>query len=385
MARKRTTVQLSGFTILVVDDQEETLISVRLLLEREGHHVLTAASGEEALALFRRQRVHLVIVDYFMPQMGGEEVIQEIRKLDEEVQILLQTGYSGEKPPREMLRALAIQGYHDKTEGPEKLLLWVDAALKATSQLKKVREMEQMKEQLLANVSHELRTPLHIIIGYSDLLLDDPPEPLSEDTHRAIRSIQRQARLLGGLVENFLNFAQIQAGASGVTLHKVQLSEFREETEEMMGFLLGRKPVAFVWQVSPQLLPVWADPPKLLLILRNLLSNAAKFTEAGEVRVGAALTVDKKEVTITVRDTGVGIAPEHHQVIFELFRQVDGSFTNRFGGMGIGLALAHKLARMMNGEITVDSTLGAGASFTLRLQAAPQAAPLSLVPSLSSS
>ncbi len=385
MARKRTTVQLSGYTILVVDDQEETLISVRLLLEREGHHVLTAASGEEALALFRRQRVHLVIVDYFMPQMSGEEVIQEIRKLDEEVQILLQTGYSGEKPPREMLRALAIQGYHDKTEGPEKLLLWVDAALKATSQLKKVREMEQMKEQLLANVSHELRTPLHIIIGYSDLLLDDPPEPLSEDTHRAIRSIQRQARLLGGLVENFLNFTQIQAGASGVTLQKVQLSEFREETEEMMGFLLGRKPVAFVWQVSPQLLPVWADPPKLLLILRNLLSNAAKFTEAGEVRVGAALTVDKKEVTITVRDTGVGIAPEHHQVIFELFRQVDGSFTSRFGGMGIGLALAHKLARMMNGEITVDSTLGAGASFTLRLQAAPQAAPLSLVPSLSSS
>jgi signal transduction histidine kinase len=385
MARKRATVQLSGYTILVVDDQEETLISVRLLLEREGHHVLTAASGEEALALFRRQPVHLVIVDYFMPRMSGEAVIQEIRKLDEEVQILLQTGYSGEKPPREMLRALAIQGYHDKAEGPEKLLLWVDVALKATSQLKKVQELEQMKEQLLANVSHELRTPLHIIIGYSDLLLDDPTESFSKDTRQAIRSIRRQARLLGGLVENFLNFVQLQAGASVVTLQKVHLSKFREELEEMMRFLLGRKPVAFVWQVSPQLLPVWADPPKLLLILRNLLSNAAKFTEAGEVGVSAAFTGDGKEVTITVRDTGVGIAPEHHQVIFELFRQVDGSCTSRFGGIGIGLALAHKLARMMNGEITVDSTLGAGASFTLRLQAAPHVAPHPLVPSLVSS
>src|SRR5262249_53495581 len=109
-----------------------------------------------------------VIVDYFMPRMSGEGLIQEIRKLDEEVQILLQTGYAGEKPPREMLRVLDIQGYHDKAEGPEKLLLWVDVALKAASQLKKVRELEQMKEQLLANVSHELRTPLHIIPKSTD-------------------------------------------------------------------------------------------------------------------------------------------------------------------------------------------------------------------------
>jgi len=385
VARKRTTAGSSGYTILVVDDQEEALHSTKLLLEWEGHRVLTALSGEKALACFRHHKVHLVIVDYFMPRMSGEAVIQEIRKLDEDVQILLQTGYAGEKPPREMLRALAIQGYHDKTEGPEKLLLWVDVALKVTAQLNKVREMEQLKEQLLANVSHELRTPLHIIIGYSELLLEDASESLAEDTCRKILGIHKQARLLGGLIENFLNFAQIQAEASTVTLQQVHLSEFREEMEEMMSFLLNRKPIAFLWQISPQLLPVWADPPKLRLIFRNLLSNAAKFTEVGEVSVSAALTSDEKELTITVRDTGVGIAPEHHQVIFELFRQVDGSCTSRFGGTGIGLALAHKLARMMNGEITVESTPGVGTSFTLRLQAAPHVASRSLVPAQFSS
>lgn len=385
MARKRTVASSSGYTILVVDDQEEALHSTKLLLEWEGHRVLTALSGEEALACFRHQKVHLVIVDYFMPRMSGEAVIQEIRKLDEDVQILLQTGYSGEKPPREMLRALAIQGYHDKTEGPEKLLLWVDVALKVTAQLNKVREMERMKEQLLANVSHELRTPLHIIIGYSELLLDDSSASLSEHTRRIIQNIQKQARLLGGFVDNFLNFAQLQAEASAVTLQQVHLSEFREEMEEMMNFLLSRKPITFVWQISPQLPSVWAALPKLRLILRNLLSNAAKFTEAGEVRAEAALSADTKEVTITVRDTGVGIAPEHHQVIFELFQQVNGSSTSRFGGMGIGLALAHKLAQLMNGEISVESTLGAGASFTLRLQAVPQVAPHALTPALSSS
>lgn len=121
MARKHTTAQPSGHTILVIDDQEEILTSVRLLLEREGHQVLTALNGEEGLGLFRQHKVHLVIVDYFMPQMNGEDVVRAIRPLDSDVQILLQTGYSGEKPPLATLRELDIQGYHSKTDGPEHL------------------------------------------------------------------------------------------------------------------------------------------------------------------------------------------------------------------------------------------------------------------------
>lgn len=152
MARRRTTADPSGYTILVIDDQEEILISNRLLLEREGHHVLTAARGEEALALFRPGQIHLVIVDYFMPRMSGEEVVRAIRTLDEDVQIILQTGYSGEKPPREMLRLLDIQGYHDKTDGPDRLLLWVDVALKTATQLKKVRDAEQEREESRAQL-----------------------------------------------------------------------------------------------------------------------------------------------------------------------------------------------------------------------------------------
>ena len=149
MARKRGTAQSSGHTILVIDDQEEILTSVRRLLERDGHKVLTAFSGEEGLALFRQEPVHLVIVDYFMPKMTGEDVVKEIRTINAEVQILLQTGYSGEKPPLEMMRLLDIQGYHSKTDGPEHLLLWVAVTLKAGAQLQKVRETEQLKAELL--------------------------------------------------------------------------------------------------------------------------------------------------------------------------------------------------------------------------------------------
>jgi signal transduction histidine kinase len=381
MARKRVAAGPSGYTILVVDDQEEILISTQLLLEREGHRVLTAASGEEALTLFQPDQVHLVIVDYFMPYMSGEELVQEIRKRDENVQIVLQTGYSGEKPPREMLHVLAIQGYHDKTDGPDRLLLWVDVALKARAQLKKVRETEQLKAQLLANISHELRTPLNIILGYSEMLLDDDSTPLPQHVRDTIENIQRYAHGLGFLINNFLNFAKVEAEAMGTTLASVHLVDFQEEMHDLMSFLLRGKPVSFSWQVSRQLPPVWTDVQKLLLILRNLLSNAAKFTRQGEIQVLATL-LESRKVALVVKDTGVGIAPEYHEAIFEVFRQVDGSSTRCFGGMGIGLALARKLARLMDGEIYVESTLGAGATFTLTLKVAPDVALASYPPAL---
>jgi DNA-binding NtrC family response regulator len=159
-------------TILIVDDQEEVLISMQQLLEREGHHVLGAQSGEQALALFRSRPVTLMIVDYFMPRMTGEQLIRQIRRLDPFVQIILQTGYAGEKPARVMMAELDIQGYHDKTEGPDKLLLWVDSAIKAHRLMTQLRERERLQGELVANLSHEFRTPLHIIGGYADLLRD---------------------------------------------------------------------------------------------------------------------------------------------------------------------------------------------------------------------
>ena len=131
MARKySSSAQSSGYTILVIDDSPDILASTRALLEAEGHRVLMAVDGPSGIEVFRRESVNLVLVDYYMPGMTGEEVVREIRKYDRLVQIILQTGYSGEKPARVMLRELDIQGYHDKGEGAERLLLWVDTALK---------------------------------------------------------------------------------------------------------------------------------------------------------------------------------------------------------------------------------------------------------------
>lgn len=153
MTRRRHGAEPSGFTILVIDDQEETLVSSKLLLEREGHRVVTASSGNQGLSIFRATPIDVLIVDYFMPEMTGEQVIRAVRDADEDVQIILQTGYSGEKPPREMMKLLDIQGYHDKSDGPERLLLWVDVMLKAAAQLRRVREKEQLLSESRSQLS----------------------------------------------------------------------------------------------------------------------------------------------------------------------------------------------------------------------------------------
>jgi len=131
----------------VVDDQEEVLLSTRSLLEREGYRVLTAESGERALEVMKAERVDLLLVDYFMPRMTGEQLVRSVRAFDPFVQIILQTGYAGEKPPRATMADLDIQGYHDKADGPEKLLVWIAAGMRVQQMMNRARDYERRVTQ----------------------------------------------------------------------------------------------------------------------------------------------------------------------------------------------------------------------------------------------
>jgi len=365
MARKQTPERKTGYTILVVDDQEETLTSVKQVLEREGHNVLLADSGQHALELFGTHEVHLLLVDYFMPRMTGEDLIAEIRKIDTQVQIVLQTGYSGEKPPRQMLHHLDIQGYHDKAEGPEKLLLWVDAGLKAHEQLRRAREAELLKSQLLANVSHEFRTPLHIILGYIQILKEEQGAYLPGDD--TLDRIHQNAEMLLRLVNDFLSLSDLDSGGVAMSqTAEIDQTTFRAEFVKCAEILIREKPIRFEWGVRQDLPAVAADLVKLRVLTMNLLSNAVKFTTAGAITVTGDASDDT--VCLAIQDTGIGIAPDDHERIFDTFRLVDGSDTRSVQrGVGIGLTIARKLARMMDGDITVKSALGVGSTFFVHL------------------
>jgi two-component system, cell cycle response regulator len=149
MSRSRQRLEVTPIRVLVVDDDREYLEATGLVLASEGFLVLRAESAEQALLLMRTERVDIVLVDYFMPEVNGEELVTQIRAFDRDVQVLMQTGYPSERPPRMLLRALDIQGFIDKSEGPERLLLWMDVAAKAARAIERLRGAERALDDVL--------------------------------------------------------------------------------------------------------------------------------------------------------------------------------------------------------------------------------------------
>jgi signal transduction histidine kinase len=361
----------SGRSVLVVDDQVETTVGVRAVLERAGHRVLTATTVPQAIAILEREAVQVLVADYFMPGMNGEELVRLVRERDSLIQIVLQTAYPADEPPYELLRRLAIQGYHDKADGAERLLLWVETGLRAYDQIAQLHVAERLKTELLANVSHEFRTPLNIVIGYVDLLREGTFGSCPPEANAVFDKVLGTAAYLLELAEEFLDLSRVEAGATHLRQEIVELTPLLRALGESFALLVRTKPVQFRADIPDALPTVVAEAAKLRIIMQNLLANAAKFTKEGHIRLSAEV-VEGTRVAIRVSDTGPGIAREHQEIIFDTFHQLRPSDPEA-KGVGLGLALARRFARMMGGDVTVDSTPGRGTVFTVLLPATPPA------------
>jgi signal transduction histidine kinase len=351
----------SGQTVLIVDDQEEVLTSVRGVLERAGHRVLTAQSAAEALAAVAVGDVHLLLVDHVMPQVSGEDLIRQIRAIDGLLPIVVHSGRSTEQPPAELISELGIQGYHDKSDGPEKLLLWVEAALKNRRSADGLRRRTAQHEELIAQVSHELRNPLQRLGGYTDLLLDGSYGDLPETARVPLRSLARTAHDLTQLVTNFLTHVRLEASALGVERRRLPIEQLAAEIQHVAATLIADRPVRFSIERSQAPAAIHTDPTALRAILLNLLDNAAKFTTRGHITL--FIVREGSAVRLAVADTGAGIAPERQAQLFEPFRRGDDCGS----GIGLGLALAHRLAGLLGGRLTMQSQPTRGSVFTLIL------------------
>src|SRR2546428_5560672 len=277
-----------------------------------------------------------MIVDYLMPRMNGAQLVRAVRAFDPFVQIILQTGYAGEEPPRVMLAELDIQGYHDKADDPERLLLWVDVALKTHRLVKAVRERARAQAELVANCSHEFRPPLNIIAGYAELLLACDFGELPPEAVKPVRSIEEAARSLADLVSDFLRYAKIQAGVESVRQEWVDVGELAGEMQRLAEPLVEDRGVVFALELALAPPRFLTDATKLRTILRNLVINAAKFTAAGPV--APPLRPPGGGRRLRVPRTGPGIRPEDPELIFQPFRQLDGSSPPPHGGLGLRLA-----------------------------------------------
>jgi signal transduction histidine kinase len=225
-------------------------------------------------------------------------------------------------------------------------------------------EANRAKGQFLANMSHELRTPLNAIIGFSDLLDAEIAGPLTPVLRTQLERIGLGAWHLLQFIEEILSFTRLEAGREEVQRERLNLDALVRETATLMEPLAAGKSNEFICHL-PERLEVTTDPGKVRQILLNLLSNAVKFTEDGRVELDARAEDDV--ILLRVSDTGIGIPQAQHERIFEPFSQVEESSSRRMGGTGLGLSVSRQLARLMGGDLTVESAPGQGSTFTVRL------------------
>jgi signal transduction histidine kinase len=233
-----------------------------------------------------------------------------------------------------------------------------------------LRKASELKSRFLSNMSHEFRTPLNSVLALSRLLLDRIDGELTAEQERQIGYIRRSAESLLELVNDLLDLSKVEAG-------KVEVKPALFTVANLFGALRGAlKPlltspsVELTFDAADDMPELVTDEAKVAQILRNLISNALKFTESGEVRASAKYDSERDTAIFSVRDTGTGIAPEDQTLIFEEFSQVDNRLQKKVKGTGLGLPLSRSLAELIGGTISVESVLGQGSVFTLTIPAA---------------
>jgi signal transduction histidine kinase len=281
---------------------------------------------------------------------------------------------------------------HDRTEELERARLYEQLKLASEQLEEKVREataelvnqnellrrqsieLEQasnLKSLFLANMSHEFRTPLNAIMGYTSMLLQGVSGALTAQQERSLQRVDSNARHLLAIINDILDISRIEAGKMPLHVSRFSVQELIKEVLGEVDPIIARTKLTVSTEVADDLPEVSSDRAKVKQIVINLLTNALKFTPQGWVKVAAWADREAKQTAISVVDTGIGIAPEEQDNVFEDFRQVDSSPTRGYSGAGLGLSISRRLAHMLGGQLTLVSETSKGSTFTLRLPIRP--------------
>ena len=391
--------ELHSATILIVDDEQANVRLLTRILEKAGFsRVRSTTDPRQALPLFTELEPDVVCLDLRMPELDGFAVLEQLRKVVKPGDFLPVLAITGDVGPDTRHRVLSA-GAKDFLEKPfasaevvvrvSNLLttrLLHRAALAQNEQLEhKVRartaELElalaaaenasRAKSQFLATMSHELRTPLNAVIGFANHLKRNKSGNLQAQDLAFLERIVENGTHLLTIIQDILDLSRVEAGKvvverTSVALHRVIAETVKQVAADGVSATV-RVPVRVC--VSPSLQPIVTDEQKLRRVLINLVDNAAKFTESGYVCVRTDETPDGRARRIDVVDTGIGIAEERLEAIFDRFEQADNSTQRKFGGTGLGLAISRTLCELLGYRLNVISELGAGSVFSIVLQA----------------
>ena len=359
----------------VVFDGEDRLVICNSNYER----YYRDAVGEEVAALLvpgaDRETIHKAAFERGMfPDSGGtvEEFLAEWRDYPmNAVEMRFNNGVWVRIDERLSPDASVVGVYTDITEAKKREAELADLVDRLTVARDQAMEASRTKSQFLANMSHELRTPLNAIIGITELLEEDARDDGQDDYFEPLERISRAGRHLLHLIDEVLDLSKIEAGRVELHVEAIDIAGLMGELATTAQPLAGKKGNRLAVRHPRDFGAMQGDPTRVRQIVLNLLSNACKFTEGGEV----SLTVERRRVRgrdwveFAVSDTGIGMTPEQQTRVFEEFAQADSSTTRKYGGTGLGLPISRRLCRMMGGDMTVVSEPGVGSTFTARLPA----------------
>jgi signal transduction histidine kinase len=389
--------------ILLVDDDEVDRIAVRRALKKTPLKIeLTEAdASKSAIANLVEQSFEIILLDYRLPDCTGLELISQIKQLKIDTPFIVLTGQGDEEIAVEIMKAGASDYLAKSKIEPtnlaksiknairlyqaEKAVTIANRQLRLTNELllQKNKELEQkqqqiqlknlelqeaynLKSQFLATMSHELRTPMNAIMGFSQLLLRQYPDPLSKTQQDLVERIFNNSQNLLNMINEMLDFSKIEAGKLELSFQEFDLVQLVILTVEELRSLAIQQKIDLKTEINLNNQIVYQDQHSIKRILINLISNGIKFTEHGEVQV-TITEINSDLIAIAVEDTGIGIAPENLQTIFQAFRQIDQTFTRKYSGTGLGLAITDSLVKMIGGTISVKSQLGKGSIFEVEI------------------
>ena len=369
-------IDLSGSTILIVDDLPDNLRVLRQALEPQGYQILVASNGEVAIEIATGAHPDLILLDVQMPVMDGFEACRRLKAngTTADIPVIFVTARA---ETESVVQGFAVGSvdYIVKPFQTEEVLARVDTHLRVdrlarslSEANRRIGEAAERKMTFLASMSHELRTPITAIKGYAHNMLDGITGEINERQTRSTTRILENTDHLLDLINDILDLSQAEAGMLEVTPVDFDIREVIGSACDAVGTLL-RPDVEIRFEIDDAVGRVQTDKARVRQILINLLSNAAKFTPHGTITVSASMDTNAGEtILLEVADTGVGIPENAIDLIFEEFRQVDGVDPEHKGN-GLGLAITRRLATLLGGGINVTSEVGKGSSFTVHIPA----------------